>query len=427
MENAKLNSLAAAAAQANTDRLAASVVRSLSPGSLNPSTSSSQTGSPNFNHKISGIPCVAAASRYTAPVHIDVGGTIYTSSLETLTKYPESRLARMFNGSIPIVLDSLKQHYFIDRDGEMFRHILNFLRTSAAPVNEDYPELDLLYEEAKFYAISQLIRLLEELRKQRFEKALRSLTCPVTCSRIAQSSSANINKNGKLSRTQNTSNTTLVYLNDSDDAHHLLHRHLLVYSALSCCSPGHPGIITPACGGRRASNSSTSITTIPPITSINVNNNSSASAKNAVNIGSTNTTASANVTQTLMTNSTNTMSPTSSSFSDPIESDFQCISLNVRLECELIMISGRRTIVEEIFPEIIASLMDSRTNVTWIQDSKYIIRFPLNGYCKLNSLQTISRLLNYGFRIIASTGGGSEGQQYNEYLFARNRMNHECD
>lgn len=35
---------------------------------------------------MSGIPCVAAASRYTAPVHIDVGGTIYTSSLETLTK-----------------------------------------------------------------------------------------------------------------------------------------------------------------------------------------------------------------------------------------------------------------------------------------------------------------------------------------------------
>jgi hypothetical protein len=35
---------------------------------------------------ITGIPSVAPASRYTAPVHIDVGGTIYTSSLETLTK-----------------------------------------------------------------------------------------------------------------------------------------------------------------------------------------------------------------------------------------------------------------------------------------------------------------------------------------------------
>lgn len=36
--------------------------------------------------KISGVPCPATPTRYTAPVHIDVGGVIYTSSLETLTK-----------------------------------------------------------------------------------------------------------------------------------------------------------------------------------------------------------------------------------------------------------------------------------------------------------------------------------------------------
>ena len=30
---------------------------------------------------------VASASRFTAPVHIDVGGKIYTSSLDTLTRY----------------------------------------------------------------------------------------------------------------------------------------------------------------------------------------------------------------------------------------------------------------------------------------------------------------------------------------------------
>jgi hypothetical protein len=35
----------------------------------------------------------------------------------------------MFSGQIPVVLDSLKQHYFIDRDGAMFRHVLNFLRS----------------------------------------------------------------------------------------------------------------------------------------------------------------------------------------------------------------------------------------------------------------------------------------------------------
>ncbi len=35
---------------------------------------------------VSGVPCPATPTRYTAPVHIDVGGVIYTSSLETLTK-----------------------------------------------------------------------------------------------------------------------------------------------------------------------------------------------------------------------------------------------------------------------------------------------------------------------------------------------------
>lgn len=64
----------------------------------------------------------------------------------------------MFNGSIPIVLDSLKQHYFIDRDGKMFRHILNFLRTEKLSIPPGFEELDLLLEEARFYEINSLVR-----------------------------------------------------------------------------------------------------------------------------------------------------------------------------------------------------------------------------------------------------------------------------
>ena len=30
-------------------------------------------------------------------------------------RFPDSRLSRLFSGGIPIVLDTLKQHYFIDR------------------------------------------------------------------------------------------------------------------------------------------------------------------------------------------------------------------------------------------------------------------------------------------------------------------------
>ena len=60
----------------------------------------------------------------------------------------------MFNGQIPIVLDSLKQHYFIDRDGPIFRHVLNFLRSGKLTISHTYKELDLLLDEARFYDIA---------------------------------------------------------------------------------------------------------------------------------------------------------------------------------------------------------------------------------------------------------------------------------
>lgn len=59
----------------------------------------------------------------------------------------------MFNGGIPIVLDSLKQHYFIDRDGQMFRHILNFVRNGRLLLPDDFSDVELLLEEAKYYDI----------------------------------------------------------------------------------------------------------------------------------------------------------------------------------------------------------------------------------------------------------------------------------
>lgn len=48
------------------------------------------------------------------------------------------RISRLFNGTEPIVLDSLKQHYFIDRDGEIFRYILSFLRTCRLLLPDDF-------------------------------------------------------------------------------------------------------------------------------------------------------------------------------------------------------------------------------------------------------------------------------------------------
>uniref|UniRef100_A0A4W5KVA6 Potassium channel tetramerization domain containing 1 n=1 Tax=Hucho hucho TaxID=62062 RepID=A0A4W5KVA6_9TELE len=125
-----------------------------------------------------GIPTPAQLTKSNAPVHIDVGGHMYTSSLATLTKYPESRIGRLFDGTEPIVLDSLKQHYFIDRDGHMFRYILNFLRTSKLLIPDDFKDYSLLYEEARYF---QLQPLLAELEHWRQDRDLARVSRPCEC------------------------------------------------------------------------------------------------------------------------------------------------------------------------------------------------------------------------------------------------------
>lgn len=286
------------------------------------------------NHKsITGIPCVAAASRYTAPVHIDVGGTIYTSSLETLTKYPDSRLAKLFNGTIPIVLDSLKQHYFIDRDGGMFRHILNFMRNSKLLIPDDFSDIDLLLEEARYFDIIREYLI-------DYPKAFGNLldlflfNYAAMIKQLEQTKKERVMRNGVAnSGAHNSFNATGT-------------------SSLP---------LNPSHGRLKAQN---------------------------------------------RTQSTDT---------------YEIVALHISPDLgERIMLSAERFVLDEIFPETNQAVLDARTNVAWNQlDGRQIIRFPLNGYCKLNSIQVLTRLLNAGFTIEASTGGGVEGQQFSEYLLVR--------
>lgn len=100
---------------------------------------------------------------------------------------------------------------------------------------------------------------------------------------------------------------------------------------------------------------------------------------------------------------------------------YECVALHVSPDLgERIMLSGDRSLLDEVFPDTNQALMDARSSVAWNQhDTRHVIRFPLNGYCKLNSVQAITRLLNAGFKVAASNGGGVEGQQFSEYLFVR--------
>lgn len=65
----------------------------------------------------------------------------------------------------------------------------------------------------------------------------------------------------------------------------------------------------------------------------------------------------------------------------------ECVVIHVAPELsETISVSTQRTIIEEVFPEV-RDVMASSLNTSWDQESKHVIRFPLNGSCLLNSVQ----------------------------------------
>jgi len=263
----------------------------------------------------------------------------------------------MFNGSVPIILDSLKQHYFIDRDGKMFRHVLNFLRTGTLAIPDEFDEIDLLMEEARFFELSPLVRSISDYRRRQ-QQQLRKRT---------------VAGGAPLASSAGTVKPT---------------------------SPEQNGSTSPGGG--------------------------------------------------------------------PVElAVVDCVVMNVSPDLgERITLSADRSILDQLFPEIgSAPLAEYRGG--WNSTSplaagdidvvgcgptnrngfgggagddgdgtsggsnkapgggsgsgSYVIRFPLNGFCRLNSLQVMERLMSNGFEVCGSTGAGVEGQQFSEYVFRRKR------
>lgn len=72
-----------------------------------------------------------------------------------------------------------------------------------------------------------------------------------------------------------------------------------------------------------------------------------------------------------------------------------CECLVVRVTPDLgerIALSGDKALIEEIFPET-GDVMCNSVNAGWNQDPTHVIRFPLNGYCRLNSVQVELRFI----------------------------------
>lgn len=101
----------------------------------------------------------------TSLVTLNVGGYLYITQKQTLTKYPDSFLEGIINGKIMCPFDA-DGHYFIDRDGLLFRHILNFLRNGELLLPEGFRENQLLAHEADFFQL----KVLSDAVKSKWEK-----------------------------------------------------------------------------------------------------------------------------------------------------------------------------------------------------------------------------------------------------------------
>ena len=85
-------------------------------------------------------------------IDIDVGGTHFPSTTRsTLIKYKNSALAQLFSGNY--VLTQKGGKVFIDREGEPFVNVINYLRSGTFPILRNEEEESKFYDELDFWKI----------------------------------------------------------------------------------------------------------------------------------------------------------------------------------------------------------------------------------------------------------------------------------
>lgn len=99
-------------------------------------------------------------------ITLNVGGVVYTTTRTTLMKEKGTLLYGLSSGRYDLVKDS-QGRYFIDRDGHIFRYILNYLRSDFLG-DLSKRELILLRPEAEFYCIPRLVNIIDVKLKEHF-------------------------------------------------------------------------------------------------------------------------------------------------------------------------------------------------------------------------------------------------------------------
>ncbi|XP_038619734.1 BTB/POZ domain-containing protein KCTD5-like [Tachyglossus aculeatus] len=103
-------------------------------------------------------------------VRLNVGGTYFLTTRHTLGRDPKSFLFRLCQADPDLDSDKDKTGaYLIDRDPTYFGPVLNYLRHGKLVINKDLAEEGVL-EEAEFYNITSLIKLVKDRIRERDSK-----------------------------------------------------------------------------------------------------------------------------------------------------------------------------------------------------------------------------------------------------------------
>jgi hypothetical protein len=96
-------------------------------------------------------------------IELNVGGVFFTTTKKTLLLEPNTFFSELLESkSIPESKDSTNR-IFIDRNGRLFHLVLEYLRNKQLVGVETLEERRRLKEEAEFYKLTNLIKLIDDL------------------------------------------------------------------------------------------------------------------------------------------------------------------------------------------------------------------------------------------------------------------------
>ena len=96
------------------------------------------------------------------PVQLNVGGQMFATTLDVLTKHESSLLATVVTKAIAerSVDNNDNSPLFLDANGDVFAYILSWLRRGVIPHDLPAYESALLLAEAKFWQLDELLKAL---------------------------------------------------------------------------------------------------------------------------------------------------------------------------------------------------------------------------------------------------------------------------